>query len=454
MNLKNIKIPIDYHEIDETEDYSGQIMTEYQQCIDEGLDAKKYKSLFEAAAALPAGETKTRIADALFDLTLSLPQTKDFKYNEPSELEEIKRLSKGYKKADLSSLDKKVLRNRIKGAWIGRICGCLLGKPIECHMTADFVPMLKESGNYPMNRYILSSDITEKYKEEFSNGIWWGDKIKCAPADDDTNYVVLASILIDKYGRDFKSADVLKTWIELQPKNAYCTAERIAYINYSKGYMPPNSARYKNVYREWIGAQIRGDYFGYINPGDPESAAEMGWKDAIISHTKNGIYGEMFAAAMISVSAVCDDIEEIISAGLSQIPQTSRLYESVTEVISWYKNGHSLDECYDEIHKRYNEYKQHDLVHTISNAMIVTLGLLYGEKDFGKSIAAAVQVGFDTDCNGATVGSIIGMVNGADNIDRKWTAPLNGKIETAIIGYDCINIDDIADKAMKHIFDR
>lgn len=41
MNSKNIKIPINYHEIDETEDYSGQIMTEYQQCIDEGLDAKK-----------------------------------------------------------------------------------------------------------------------------------------------------------------------------------------------------------------------------------------------------------------------------------------------------------------------------------------------------------------------------------------------------------------------------
>ena len=97
--------------------------------------------------------------------------------------------------------------------------------------------------------------------------------------------------LIRKYGRDFTPYDVSRMWLDSQPKNAYCTAERVAFINFVKGFTPPASAVHKNPYREWIGAQIRADYFGYINPGRPEAAAEMAWRDACVSHVKNGIYG-------------------------------------------------------------------------------------------------------------------------------------------------------------------
>ena len=124
-----------------------------------------------------------------------------------------------------------------------------------------------------MHRYILPTDITNEICQKTSynlKGKCWADTILSAPADDDTNYTVLASILIDKYGKDFTPGDVMETWITYQPKDAYCTAERVAWRNYFNGYCPPDTAIYKNPYREYIGAQIRGDYFGYINPGDPE----------------------------------------------------------------------------------------------------------------------------------------------------------------------------------------
>jgi hypothetical protein len=157
-----------------------------------------------------------------------------------------------------------------------------------------------------MHRYIYRSDIEKtditKYKFNFASRVY-ADEINGMPIDDDTNYMVLAQEVIEKYGRDFTPHDMSRAWLKYQAKDAYCTAERVAFVNFISGYEPPQSAVYKNPYREWIGAQIRGDYFGYINPGNPKLAAEMAWRDASISHVKNGIYGEMWVSAMLAIAA-------------------------------------------------------------------------------------------------------------------------------------------------------
>jgi ADP-ribosylglycohydrolase len=271
------------------------------------------------------------------------------------------------------------------------------------------------------------------------------------PVDDDTNYVVLAQKLIEKYGKEFTDYDMSRTWLQLQAKDAYCTAERVAFCNFVKGFEPPQSAIYKNPYREWIGEQIRGDYVGYISPGNPEFAAEMAFRDASISHIKNGIYGEMFVAAMVAAAAVTNDIKEIILCGLSQIPKTSRLYEAINNVICQYDNGTSQKDCFADIHNKFDEFTSHGWCHTISNAMIVAASLLYGNGDFGKSICMAVETGFDTDCNGATVGSILGMANGISSIDDVWKKPINNKLHTSIFGVGTVNITDVVELTMKHI---
>ena len=263
-----------------------------------------------------------------------------------------------------------------------------------------------------MHRYIRHTDlndgIVDKYNFRFA-GRCYADTVDGMPVDDDTNYIVLAQEIVEKYGREFSPYDVSRAWLDLQSKDAYCTAERVAFCNFVKGFEPPESAVYQNPYREWIGAQIRGDYFGYINPGNPELAAEMAFRDASISHVKNGIYGEMFVAAMLAVAACTDSIHDILSGGLAQIPHTSRLYETITHVLTGFENGVSQQDCFKTIHNRYDEYSEHGWCHTLSNAAIVAASLLYGNGRFGHSICMAVEAGFDTDCNGATVGSVLGL---------------------------------------------
>lgn len=448
-----MKIKPNYENMGEWEFYCNDIEHEYKQCVDEGLDVEKYKDIFSSVKNLPKTEIRKKFADVLFEAVCNAPIRDGYKYNEPSELEGIKALRKEHI-FERKTPDSDTIKSKISGAWMGRVCGCLLGKPVEGVRTNEFYPLLKEMGNYPLKRYMLASDITEEMYEKYDFYLrdkCFADTVHGMPVDDDTNYVVLAQKIIEAYGKDFKPCDVLKSWIKYQSREAYFTAERVAFDNFIKGYEPPYSATYKNPYREWIGAQIRGDYFGYINPGEPEKAAEMAFRDASVSHIKNGIYGEMWVSAMIACAAVTDNIEDIILGGLGEIPHTSRLFDAVTNILNDYKNGVSYDDCVNKIHSLYDEHTGYGWCHTIPNAMIVTTALLYGEGDFGKSICMAVQPAFDTDCNGATVGSVIGMRNGISAIGEEWTKPVDDTLHTSIFGVGTVKISDMIEKTMKHI---
>ena len=441
-----------YSNMPKWELYVSDILIEYQQSIEEGLDISAYHDLFRAVAALPAGDIKKQLGDILFEIVCHAPPAADYAYREPSELYAIRELRKRTPLIpDAAPLP---LEEKIAGAWMGRICGCMLGKSFETIRTNELIPFLKETDNYPMHRYVYRSEITDdrckRYSFPFVNYIF-ADEINGMPVDDDTNYVVLAQQLIENYGKDFTPDDVSRTWLQYQSKDAYCTAECVAFCNFVKGYRPPQSAIYQNPYREWIGAQIRGDYFGYINPGDPELAAEMAWRDASISHVKNGIYGEMFVAAMLAAAAVNENIVQVIEAGLSEIPETSRLYEAIQKVLAMYSNGTCAEAVFAKIHQQYDEYTQHGWCHTIPNAMIVVAALLYGQGDYGRTICMAVQTGFDTDCNGATVGSILGMIKGIDSIPEYWKKPMHDTLHTSIFNVGTIRISDGVKQTMEHI---
>ncbi|MBQ7828518.1 MAG: ADP-ribosylglycohydrolase family protein [Clostridia bacterium] len=442
------KIKPQYTNIHDWEFYSSGLMIEYEQSVEEGLDIETYKDIFSAISRLPKDEAKKKFGDVLFEIVTSAKQKEGYSYIEPSDLESIKLLRKPY------SYEKKPAKNlqdKIHGAWMGRVCGCLLGKTVEGVRTNTLVPLLKETGNYPMHRYILKSDMSDELLSKYTINHFFADEIDGMPVDDDTNYTVLYQKIIEEYGRDFTPYDVSRAWLRFQQKGAYCTAERVAFCNFVKGYEPPVSAVYKNPYREWIGAQIRADYFGYINPGDPELAAEMAWRDASISHVKNGIYGEMFVSAMLAVAAETDDMEDIICGGLAQIPHTSRLYAEITSVLDSFRGGVSQSDVFEMIHQKYDEYSQHGWCHTIPNAMIVAASLLYGGGDYGKSVCMSVETGFDTDCNGATVGSVIGLAYGIHAIPESFTEPVQDTLHTSVFGIGTVKISDRVKLTMEHI---
>ena len=435
-------------------DFCDDLPIEIEQRIDEGiLEAERFKERAEQVKEMPRGAARTAAGAELLEQLCALenPQDKD----EPSDLPGIKAASVGEPK-EKAEAD----CDKIYGAWLGRCAGCLLGQPVEGWRRARINGLLKETGNLPLQNYI-SSDIGPVLREKYNvrddghaygaEKTGWINNVSYMPEDDDTNYTLIALKLVEQYGRDFTPDDAAENWLMNLPLLHLCTAERVAYINLAQSVFPPESALYRNPYREWIGAQIRGDYFGYINPGDPELAAEMAWRDASISHVKNGIYGEMFVAAMLAAAAVNEDIVQVIEAGLSEIPETSRLYEAIQKILAMYSNGASEEAVFAEIHRQYDEYTPHGWCHTIPNAMIVAAALLYGHGDYGRTICMAVQTGFDTDCNGATAGSVLGMIKGIDSIPEYWKEPMHDMLHTSIFQVGTIRISDGVKKTLEHI---
>jgi ADP-ribosylglycohydrolase len=425
------------------EDLKQLVKDEIVQRKEEGCNVTK------AQKALSKNKSKapSKLKTIMTNLSKLTPMP-DFPYKEPSLLAEIKAERLKGPRTMPTGLSENQVLNKILGGWLGRCAGCLLGKPVEGLHKEQIEEWLRLAGAYPLCNYFpplsdLSKDIPDWLKRKGSRlNVLCGHITRMA-RDDDIDYSIINLHLLETKGFKFTAVDVGNVWLDNLPYFKVYTAERVASRNLVYGLFPPETATFMNPYREWIGAQIRADMFGYVTPGLPELGAELAYRDASLSHVKNGIYGEMFMSAMISAAFATSHIEEIINVGLSEIPSKSRLAEAMRNVVAWSKEYSDWKDSWNKINEDYGHYHG---VHTINNAALVLLGLLYGKGNYEKSIAISVMGGWDTDCNGATTGSILGVMLGADNLPDKWVGPLNNMIESYVIGFNNSQISALAQR--------
>ncbi|MFN8138846.1 MAG: ADP-ribosylglycohydrolase family protein [Fimbriimonadales bacterium] len=381
-------------------------------------------------------------ADGLYAQFASCPRQQEYEFEEPSGWDEILATVVTSPQQLAVTGD---LEDRIYGGWLGRCAGCLLGKPIEGWHRTRLHSYLKASKQFPLNDYIsIAADQQTLQNHQVDTEQPFKENVNCMVEDDDINYTVTGLGVIERYGREFSASDVSEFWLDSIPILRTCTAERVAYRNVMLGIAPPDSATHRNPYREWIGAQIRADFWGYINPGDPMAAAEMAFRDASVSHIKNGIYGEMWAAAMVAQAFAANDARECVTVALKSLPPNSRLAQRINHHLKFHDDGGTVEQAVNDIHSYWNEANPHDWCHTISNAEVVAVGLLYGENEFEKSICIAVDACFDTDCNGATVGSVLGAMIGSKGLPKRWTGILNDTVQTGVRGFGEERISKLA----------
>jgi ADP-ribosylglycohydrolase len=454
-------------------DIPGLIRENRTQLIEEGVvQTAADDAMAEALSRHASGQGEHQVW-AAFE---ALPRRADYPFVEPSDLLSIRRARSA--DAPLPRFDPTddTLLDKMHGAWLGRCVGCSLGKPVEPFMsTHNGLASWQRIKTYlaaiapeewPIRDYIPKNSPAESMTSPVAT---WSmgsvrEGIRFMETDDDIRYTVLGQIILERYGRDFTTSHVGFAWLEQLPYCHVCTAETQAYRNmvarsdHLRTTPDPSRAvewdaktdlsyivHHLNPYREWIGAQIRVDGYAYAAAGNPELAAEFAWRDARLSHVKNGIYGAMLCAAMIAAGFATADVHAIVRAGLAQIPKTSRLHAEMLDVIEICRQ-HDFDFARFEsvIEAIYDRLGHYNPVHTNNNAGLCVAALLLSGGDFQRGITLAVMGGWDTDCNGATVGSIVGAITGARNAPTHWTARLNDTLNSLIIGYHPIAISECA----------
>lgn len=342
------------------------------------------------------------------------------------------------------------LADRVLGGWLGRIAGNMLGKPVEQGdlWTRDRIDRyLRQAAALPLTDYLpepVSEDDGFELRPEWRQCV--RGRIHGSCRDDDVDYAILGLDLLETHGFGFSTEQVGDLWLLRLPYLQTFTAERAAYRNLANGLKPPLTATYDNPYQEWIGALIRADIYGWTCPGDPRRAAALARRDAVLSHTGNGVYGAMWAAALVSAAFTASTVRQAVDRALAVIPASSRLARTVRRVVSLHATRMTWEDTLATVAE---ETAGLGWIHTIPNAAVLTAGLLYGDGDFTRSITLTVRGGLDTDSNGATAGSVAGVLTGAEAIPDQWTGPLQDTVRSAVFGFDGMRISELAERTVR-----
>ena len=299
-------------------------------------------------------------------------------------------------------------KEKVLGAWLGKAVGGTLGQPWEgCRgpLALDYYD--------PVPTCMI-------------------------PNDDLDLQVVWACHLAGDWNGVVSYKNFAAAWVENVgfPFDEYGVAIR----NLKIGIPAPWSGKYDNAFTDGLGGAIRSEIWAVLAPGDPAKAAKMAEMDARVDHDGNGVYAEIFLAVIESLAFVESDIRVLIEKSLAWIPADCTLAASIRDTIAWCDAGKSFDEIFELAIKQYGNDNFTDVV---MNFSFVIAALLLGKGDFAKSICLAVNFGQDADCTGATVGSILGIID-PGSIPENWLTPIgrNMVISKEIVG---INAPDSLD---------
>jgi ADP-ribosylglycohydrolase len=297
----------------------------------------------------------------------------------------------------------------------------------------------------------------EKIRDTYGEITGYLFDFKNFAADDDTNGPLFFLRALGDYQCtvELSEENVGYTWLNYVPYEhgfywwgGYgISTEHTAYLNLRSGIKAPRSGSVDQngaTIAEQIGGQIFIDTCGLIIPCDYRLAAKFAKGVASVSHDGNGVYGGMFVAACISAAFKESDVQAVIRAGLSVIPQECEYHKMAEDIISFHgSNPENWRACFEYVKNNYGYERYDGNCHIIPNSAVIVLSMLYGSGNFSKTINICNMCGWDTDCNVGNVGTILGVMVGLEGIDNKWRKPINDLlICSSVIG--SLNITDIS----------
>lgn len=311
---------------------------------------------------------------------------------------------------------------RVYAGWLGKVIGVRFGGPIEGWTYTQIQNHLGGVEDYlPLPEGVVFQP------------------------DDDTAVPMVLLRAVEDYGPQVSAEQMGQTLLNYlgdQHGSLWWggygnSTEHTAYLNLKAGIPAPESgslALNGAPVAEQIGGQIFSDIWGLINPDAPERAADYARRASSVTHDRNGIYGGMFVAALVSAAFTENDPERLVLAGMEVIPADSEYMRVVQAVLAFYRQQPGdWRACYQMIARDFGYQKYPGAVHIIPNTAVVVMGLLYSGGDFSKAIQITNMAGWDTDCNVGNVGAIMGVAVGLKDIPMRWREPVNDTFAAASV---------------------
>lgn len=281
---------------------------------------------------------------------------------------------------------------KVYGGWLGKNIGGTLGVPVEGRkelLDLTFYPVVPD--------------------EPLEN--------------DDLDMQLVWLHALEQYGARLTAKELGQEWVE----HIFFPFDEYGYAlgNLRRGLIPPLSGYFNNPFNDCMGSPIRSEIWAMVAPNRPDVAAYYAYQDAIVDHAGGeGVYGEMFFAAIESAAFSESDRDRLIDIGLAQIPPDCRTAKAIRDLIRWHGEGVDWKEARALILEHHG---RENFTDAPQNIAFTILGWLYGES-FGDAILKAVNCGYDTDCTAATLGAILGIIGGRASLPQEWVEPVGDRV--------------------------
>lgn len=297
----------------------------------------------------------------------------------------------------MTTLSRDEYRDKVYACWLGKNCGGTLGAPLEKAFAQeepfaiDWYPELREGG-------IPNDDLEMQL-------IW----LKA----------------VEEVGFDLTARDLAQYWLDHIGYN--WDEYGLNKTNLRLGLEPPVSGHYNNWFVDCMGSPIRSEIWACLAPGLPALAVRYAYEDASVDHAGGeGVWGELFNAAVQSAAFVERDPHTLLDIGLSYIPSACVTARAVRAAREAHMSGVDWRAARERVRAVAPSYVAQ---YAPANIGFQVIGWLYG-RDFGDALCTAVNCGYDTDCTGATLGALLGIIGGRAGLPERWTAPLGETIAT------------------------
>ncbi|MEK7751799.1 MAG: ADP-ribosylglycohydrolase family protein, partial [Acidobacteriota bacterium] len=298
-------------------------------------------------------------------------------------------------------LSRAELRDRIEGAWAGQMIGVSYGAPTE----------FKAQGK------ILEGELPA----------WTPGRVSNSLGQDDLYVDMTFAKVLDDKGLGATSADFGAMFRDSKYSLWHANLEGRRALKRGVPGSLSGSPKY-NAHANDIDFQIEADFIGVMAPGLFQSSNDIALRAGRVMNHGDGIYGGMFVSCMYAAAFFEKDPRKVVEAGLACIPKKSPYAILITDVLGWHKqNPSNWKKTWQLLHDKWDKDDVCPVgaltdfnIDAKLNGGFIALGLLYGDRDFFKTIDISTRAGQDSDCNPASAGGILGVMLGYRAIPDQW----------------------------------